>query len=392
LKHSDIPTHKKYDYIIGGAGLSGLTLALKLYETGLLEKHTLLLIDPSDKSENDRTWSFWNEKLPELTYLPIKNSWDKAVIKSNTLNHTEDLLPYTYYNIEGIDYYNYVKNRLKDATNIEWLKDTIIEDEPHKKEVITASASIAYTHYFFKSHFFSDELSTLLSDKDKSDFFLWQHFLGYKIRFKEDRFKPNQFTYMDMTIPQQQGGLSFMYVLPFSENTALVEYTLFSNKLLERTAYEEMLLSYIKTEFGDDYEIEAEEYNKIPMSTKIKIDRINNVIPIGTLGGVVKASTGYSFLRNLKHATHIVNQLKRGTDNFKYPISKRHQFYDKVLINVIASQKSEGLAVFNALYKNDLKLLFKFLDEETTIWEDLKIMRSVPTWPFIKGVWASLLD
>ena len=42
-------------------------------------------------------------------------------------------------------------------------------------------------------------------------------------------------------------GTTFTYVLPTSETTALVEYTLFSKKLLQQEQYDSELKNYIKT-------------------------------------------------------------------------------------------------------------------------------------------------
>jgi lycopene beta-cyclase len=56
-------------------------------------------------------------------------------------------------------------------------------------------------------------------------------------------------------------------------------------------------------------------------------------------------------------------------------------------MNVLLTQKSSGHEVFGNLYKkNRLSLLLKFLNEDTTILEDLKIMNTVPKWAFIKAV------
>jgi len=391
LNYSEVPTNKQYDYIIGGAGLSGLTLALKLFESGLLKEKTLLLIDPNEKSENDRTWSFWAKNKPGLTNLPTNKSWNKALIKSTIQNKVVSLSPYVYYNINGLSYYDFVKERLKAAKNIEWLLDEIKRDNSEEKTVYTKNHELSYNSYFFKSHFYPDEITNLISQDKRDNFFLWQDFLGYRITFDEAKFDVNQFTYMDLTVPQHKGALCFVYVLPFTENTALVEYTIFGKEQKGKAYYKAELETYISEHFGSNYKVKEEEYNKIPMSTSIKIARCYDVIPIGTLAGAVKASTGYSFLRNQWHANHIVEQLKKGSDNFRFPASKRHTFYDKVMINVIASYKAEARNIYEVLYAQDLKLLFKFLDEETTIWEDIKIMRSVPTWPFVKGVWASLM-
>ncbi|MEJ0032900.1 MAG: lycopene cyclase family protein [Bacteroidota bacterium] len=41
--------------------------------------------------------------------------------------------------------------------------------------------------------------------------------------------------------PSQEHGATFAYVLPFSENSALVEYTLFTKDLLNPEEYNEAL-------------------------------------------------------------------------------------------------------------------------------------------------------
>ena len=50
---------------------------------------------------------------------------------------------------------------------------------------------------------------------------------------------------MDFDLPQKQ-ETRFMYLLPFSPNEALVEYTLFSKDLLEVEEYETAINDYLK--------------------------------------------------------------------------------------------------------------------------------------------------
>ena len=50
-----------YDYIIVGAGASGLLLADALGSDSFFSKKSILLLDKSDKSQNDRTWCFWEK-------------------------------------------------------------------------------------------------------------------------------------------------------------------------------------------------------------------------------------------------------------------------------------------------------------------------------------------
>jgi thioredoxin reductase len=47
-----------YDFIIAGGGLAGLSLAYYLSQSSL-ENAKILIIDQSEKKENDKTWCFW---------------------------------------------------------------------------------------------------------------------------------------------------------------------------------------------------------------------------------------------------------------------------------------------------------------------------------------------
>ena len=380
----------KYDYIIGGAGLAGLTLAWQMVENGLLDQKHLLIIDRDKKNTNDRTWCFWAEPDKWLNDLPISKSWKNACVKGNDFNITQSLQPYQYFKIEGIDYYNFVFNKLTKHTQVTIIQDFITGEDAENKIVKTQQTQYQFTEYFFKSYFIADELSAI---KDPKKHFIWQHFLGWKIKTKSHFFDAETITYMDMRVPEVKSGLSFGYILPEKSNEALVEYTLFSAELWKKEEYENALRHYIENTLNiQEYEIIEEEYNKIPMTNTVFEQRNKSIIPIGTLAGTVKPSTGYSFVRNYQHIQLIVNRLRSNTQSFESANSKRFRFYDEVLMNVLVTEKSSGHEVFGKLYKgNTLPALLKFLNEETSLWEDLKIMNTVPKWAFVKAVVESPL-
>lgn len=375
----------KYDFIIGGAGLAGLTLAWKMLEEGILEDKNLLIIDRDKKDSNDRTWCFWAKPEKWLTELPISKSWKNARVMGNDFDFHQSLQPYQYFKIEGIDYYSYLLNKLSKSTQVTIIQDIILGEDAESKIVKTQKAQYQFSEYFFKSYFIADELSEI---KDPKKHFIWQHFLGWKIKTKSDYFDPDTITYMDMRVPEVKSGLSFGYILPEHTNEALVEFTLFSAELWKKEEYESALRFYIENTLNiQDYKIKEEEFNKIPMTNTVFEQRNKSIIPIGTLAGTVKPSTGYSFVRNYQHIQLIVNSLRSNSKSFESANSKRFRFYDEVLMNVLITEKSSGHEVFGKLYKgNTLPELLKFLNEETSLWEDLKIMNTVPKWAFVKAV------
>ena len=50
---------KEFDYTIIGGGCSGLSLAYELEINNQLQKKSLAIIEPRDKYQKDKTWSFW---------------------------------------------------------------------------------------------------------------------------------------------------------------------------------------------------------------------------------------------------------------------------------------------------------------------------------------------
>ena len=375
-----------YDFIIGGAGLAGLSLAYRMLKAGLLNKKSLLLIDIDLKEQNDRTWSFWAKDIHKITDCPPDESWSQANLKSDDLDLKVALAPYTYHSINGLSYYTFIKERLKEAKTIDWLQASILDYRSEERTVQTSAGKLNYRSVFFPSHFSNHDIASF--NRAEAPSFMWQHFLGWQIQTEDENFTEESFTYMDMGIKQVENGLSFFYILPYSKNKALIEYTLFSAGLLEKESYKKAVKHYIEEVLKiQNYQIVEEEYNKIPMTTAIQYPRPKDasICPIGTLSGSVKASTGYSFLRVQKQTQHIVNQLQNGnTDNLSYSFSKRHKLYDAILLEVMANGTLSGQEVFESLYKNNpFQLLLKFLDEETSLWEEFKIINSVPKGPFL---------
>ena len=50
---------KDFDFIIIGGGCAGLSLAYELEINNKLKNKTLAIIEPRDKYNKDKTWSFW---------------------------------------------------------------------------------------------------------------------------------------------------------------------------------------------------------------------------------------------------------------------------------------------------------------------------------------------
>ena len=212
--------------------------------------------------------------------------------------------------------------------------------------------------------------------------------MGWFIKTETPVFDDDTATFMDFTVPQN-GNTRFMYVLPFSETEALVEYTLFSESLLPKQEYEEAISGYLKNLGITSYTIAAIEKGSIPMTAHNFYKKNGrNLIYMGTAGGFTKASTGYTFRSTQKKIALLVEALKEPDFDFRKLYSKnRFLWYDAILLEVLHKQNELGSALFTTLFsRNEVSSIFKFLDEETTLWEELKIINSLPKLPFLKAL------
>ncbi len=227
-----------YDYIITGMGCAGLSLAIHLSRNGALQGKRILLIDLDKKEKNDRTWCFW-ETEPGPFEEVVFRRWTKAWFHAEGFSSLLDLRPYTYKMIRGLDYYRYALRELSSNPQVEFLYapvERIQQGGDHAE--VTAGGQVYQGIYVFNSILFDPQKPA------PGKYYLLQHFKGWIVETDAPAFRTDEATLMDFR-PSQEHGTTFVYVMPFSENRALVEYTLFSPELLPGQAYDEGLKNYM---------------------------------------------------------------------------------------------------------------------------------------------------
>ncbi|MEY4885991.1 MAG: hypothetical protein RL151_1300 [Bacteroidota bacterium] len=369
-------------------GCAGLALAVHMQRAGLLHDKTLLMIDRDPKRVNDRTWCFWETGEGPFESV-VSHRWDQAWFHAEGYSGRKELAPYAYKMIRGIDYYNHCLSILRDIPNITILHhqvDAIRQDDHHA--VLDAGGKEYKAGLLFNSILFHELLPSA------GDHMLLQHFKGWIIRTQEDLFDPKEATLMDFR-PDQRHGTTFVYVMPFDNRTALVEYTLFTEALLSQEAYDEGLKAYISDQLGcAEYQVLDEEFGVIPMTTMAFPASHGRIINIGTAGGQTKASSGYTFTFIQRHAAAIVSAL---TATGKPPVpqpwqTKRFAWYDGVLLHILAKNILPGWFVFRELFRhNPTHLIFRFLDNGTTFSQEFKLMNTLPHWPFMRAGLTELM-
>ncbi|MCE2655939.1 MAG: hypothetical protein LW602_05715 [Sediminibacterium sp.] len=398
MSHANLsnPTGLTYDYIIAGAGGAGLSLLHYLLASPILSNKQILVIDQSLNKTNDRTWCFWEIGISEFESI-VHHRWEGISIHSKSFSKELPTSPFSYKMIQGIDFYNYVMTSAKLKSNVHWVEAAIsnikeINAGQLEKEVLLeweggfAKAKMVFTSIL---PFQMNNLASATNFDSKNQSFtqlpfLWQHFKGRTITFIQPVFNKQLARLMDFNVPQH-GATAFMYLLPINEMQALVEYTLFSDQILEISEYDKVLNEYLAKHYSDDtYTIQHEEIGAIPMTQQVFSNYKAPIYPIGALGLAIKASTGYAFQFIQQQCKSIVRQLEQGSAINTNVHNTRHRFYDAVLLHILYYHKMEGAEIFKRIFaKNKAATVFKFLSNTSTLWEDIQIMRSLPTRIFL---------
>ena len=373
---------KHFDYIFTGTSLSALMTVYKMVQSGKFNDKRILLIDENTKKTNDRTWCFWTKE--EIIWeKSISKKWDLALFANENFRRDLDLKPYQYNMVRGLDFYNQVFDLISKQENIAFLNQKVTEIEESENLILIQTDSESFSC----SKLFNSIYNKQKVENQSKYPVLQQHFIGWFIKSEQAVFNSEQATFMDFSV-EQKGNTRFMYVLPTSKTDALIEYTLFSHKHLEKQEYESEIKNYIQNLGIINYEIIEKEQGSIPM-TCYPFWKLNtkNVINIGTSGGWTKASTGYTFKNSDKKSSELVSFLQTETDFTKFHKKTKFWFYDLLLLDILDRKNELGSTIFSSMFKKgNPTLIFKFLDEETSLKEDIQVILKCPKMLFIKAI------
>jgi len=370
---------KKYDYIFTGSGASGLILLYRMMQDSFFSRKSILLIDREQKNTNDRTWCYWEKGTGEWDDI-LEKSWDDIVFKSEVYSNTLPIAPYTYKMIRSSRLYEKIQAEIPKHKNITVLYDEVLNIS-HRSD--SASVLTKTSDFPAKKVINSIMFGKPYRHQEKYPV-LRQHFLGWFIEVEEDTFDDSAATFMDFTVEQRK-NTRFMYILPMSPRVALFEYTLFSPTLLPKEEYQYEIEEYLEERGITEYKIIETEEGVIPMTSyRFWKHNSRNVINIGTAGGWSKASTGYTFMNITKKTKALVEYLKTGESLRDFHKTTRFWWYDLLLLDVLFKDNSIGARIFGTLFKkNSVQKIFKFLDEETSFAEDLRVMLTMPPLRFM---------
>jgi lycopene beta-cyclase len=372
-----------YDFIIAGAGLSGLSLALHVLNSSLRDR-SILIVDRDTKERNDRTWSYWSDRPTPFDDLACR-TWDRLHLAGLNGEMQVNLRRYRYRTIRGSDFYEHARKELAQHPNVTWRHGKVeaIEDGTEAARVIINHEAVT-GRWVFDS---TQRRKTAVDDERYHQLKL--HFKGWEIETPHAAFDPSAATFLDFRTPQN-GATRFFYVLPFDERHALVEYTLFSNTPLLPREYEHALQTYLREVVKiAEYQITRQEGGVIPITDQPYLRRLGGrVMSIGMRGGRIKPSTGFAFVRVQSDSAAIVRSLIEHDQPFDVPAdSVRYRLYDSMLLDIMEREPERIQSIFAALFqRNSIEHVLSFLDERASLAQNVRMIATLPPAPFLQAL------
>jgi len=373
-----------YDFVFIGLGASNSLLLKSISEQPKLRNKKIAIIESDNKNTNDKTYCFWAEPkdsiVKELSPL-IRYKYESIVINRLPKQQIND---HPYHYISSIDLYAYTAGLIKQQHY------TIYR---HKVEVIESHSGIQTIHTnqgTIQSYFIFDSRPPAYKDILKTDVYLHQSFYGLQIKCERDVFDDHSFEMMNFNVDQNE-FTQFIYILPFSKREALIELTRFGSQKIEIEYAKTILIEKINKDFGH-FEIVADESGCIPMTTFLQpISENKGILNTGGRANLIKPSTGYGF-KNMFAFSKVVTQrlVDDDLENFNKIALKskpRFKFYDHLLLIILFKWPTLGKSIFSTLFKKqNTTTIFSFLDEKTSLLQEIKIFAKLPTLPFLKAL------
>ena len=326
-----------------------------------LKDKNLAIIEPRDEYKRDKTWSFW-KVFPHNYEDCVKKSWDNFTINSPNDTKYVECQATPYQTIDSGLFYNKILSKLRLNKNIFFFKN--INEVNNTNSIIFNSVP--------------------KFDNQKKN--LWQHFCGVEIETDKEFFDDKIFNLMDFAC-DQRNNVHFFYTLPFTKNKALVETTWISqidNDNLKD--YDQQIDDYLSNHLNiRNCKINYKEVGAIPLFRQKNIKKINE-INIGSLGGMTRLSTGYTFL-NIQEQSKYIRENIENINNIKlFQISKKYDFLDKIFLRVLKKNSSQMGDIFYKMFNSSPSTVINFLSNKSSLFEDLEIISKMPKWMFIRQI------
>lgn len=386
---SKMQTDNFYDLAILGGGAAGLSLGLSIAAKNIHNQNCLIIEGRSEYTD-DKTWGFWEfPGYPAYIYDLIRSRWHTWAISDNRQEWDMNSALHPYCAISAKSFYNYTRTEINKSDRVTLSMNCKVLDIRKNKLGFKLETS--------QGQIKAKQVVDTTPKKNLSfpNHAMFQAFFGIEFKLNKpinellDTEKANLMT----ELRQTKNGLAFHYVLPYENDTALFEYTLFSptnlNPAALQTECQKHLSSHLK---GSSYTVLREEYGLLPMALPSKEIEQNGIIAGGTRGGAIRAASGYAFSNIQFWAAESAERFSRGKKIKPYKQSKTIRFLDSLFLGVLKSNPDQNVTIFTRMGDRLSGDVFaRFLSQKAKVTDILRIIMSMPKLIFIKQLLKNLI-
>ena len=367
-----------------GAGLAGLSLALRLVEAGVAAPITL--VEPRKAYGDDRTWGFWEVEAHPFAQLVAERwrAWRVTTPAGGCLRAGS--VPYV--RLPAGRVYAEALQQLGRADNVTFRWGAWVTGVDGGRVQLADGTSLrAGVIYDGRPPAPADVAAAGRGPR------LLQQFLGQRVRTQRPTFTPGVADLMDFRVSQRH-GIAFLYVLPSGPCEALVEATVFAEQPVGAQALERLLAEGLAARCAEAgtrvVEVLGREQGAIPMVPGLGRVRPGAVagapgtIPIGTRAGAPRGSTGYAYLPIQRHVAALAADAAAGRPRARAMRGPGTDWLDRVFLSRLVRAPEQAPALLARLFDRvPPDRLVRFLMERGGPIDHVAVMSALPTAPLL---------
>jgi len=381
-----LPT-RTVDVAIVGGGCSGLAVALELADRAA----GLDVVVLEGRSRPDRrVWCSWDDgsdPVPEAQSA----SWDRWEIRTRRGTSTGADPDHPYRMVRADDRRAAVYRRLSGTNRVTVVDGAAVHDQDRLPDGHYALLS---GRGLVKARRVVDATRRGDGAPVRGTVLLHQRFVGLWIETVRPVFDPSTVTLMDFTdAPADQ--VRFVYVLPVSPTVALVESTVFTPDRHAPVDFRGHVHDYVRDRWmlrADEWTVKGSESGCVPMTDAPPRRSSSADGTLAVVTGIVRPSSGYGYARAHRHARVVVDHLLAGTPVPAFRDRARTRALDAVFLRFLRHRPDAAPEAFRRLFTLPGPLVVRFLTEQSTLVDELRIVLVLPKVPFIGAAVRTLQE
>ncbi len=372
------------DLLILGGGCAGLSLATRMATQCPSVK--VIVVEPRTHYVEDRTWCGWRTHTHPYLHC-VASSWAQWRVKhgADTIVRGSDIFPYEM--VSSGCFYQHSCETIRASNSVCLALGATVASITEDATGVTAYLQDEQT---MRARWAVDTRPKIIPLPFPS---LWQNFVGYEVQADQDWTDRLGTTPMLMDFqPHGSAVLQFMYVLPLGDHRFLCEWTRFSSLRGESLELEAELRRWLQSQGCNDGMLGRRESGSLPMSVVPHPGAASRIVAAGTVGGSMRASTGYAFHAIQRWADCCVDALAAGRPPVSPARSTMLDFLDKVFLTALQDRSTAAETVFTRLFQQTQpERLVRFLSGIPQSRDILPVMLSLPWIHFSKAALKTML-